>query len=129
MLAPIALLKPQGACPGVNMEANTGPNAVHEPTRAEIDALETAAVIEFGASWCGHCRAAQPLIAQAFAEHPRVDHIRIEDGPGRRLGRSFGVKLWPTLIFLSRGEEVERLVRPAGAEAIARALARIAGTP
>ena len=104
-------------------------NAAPEPLRAEIDAIEGAVVVEFGASYCGHCRAAQPLIAAALANHPQVRHIRIEDGPGRRLGRSFRVKLWPTLVFLRQGRELARLVRPGDAEAIAQALAQIDGAP
>lgn len=99
-----------------------------EPSRAEVDELAGPCVIEFGAPWCGHCIAAQPLIASAFASHPQVRHLRIEDGPGRRLGRSFRVKLWPTLIFLLQGREVARLVRPADASAIAQALAQIDAT-
>ncbi|WP_019142935.1 thioredoxin family protein [Noviherbaspirillum massiliense] len=96
-----------------------------EPTRAEIDTLDSPTVLEFGAPWCGYCQAAQPLLASAFAHHPGVRHIKIEDGKGRPLGRSFRVKLWPTLIFLDRGREVERLVRPTDAEMIREALARI----
>ena len=96
-----------------------------EPSRKEIDALEKPAVIEFGTAWCGHCQAAQPLIASALANHPKVQQIRIEDGPGRRLGRSFGVKLWPTLIFLHQGKECARLVRPADSSAVEHALALI----
>lgn len=96
-----------------------------EPSREQIDALEQAAVIEFGASWCGICTGARAAIDQALAGHPGVRHIRIEDGPGRRLGRSFGVKLWPTLVFLRAGREVERLVRPGDAATIAQALARL----
>jgi len=99
-----------------------------EPARDEIDTLGGPVLIEFGAPWCEHCQAAQPLIRQALADHARVRRIRIEDGPGRRLGRSFFVKLWPTLIFLQSGREIERLVRPEGVEAIRRALARIDGT-
>ncbi len=106
------------------MEANPR-FAENEPSREEIDALETPVVIEFGASWCTHCMAAQPLIVAALATHPEVGHVKIEDGPGRRLGRSFRVKLWPTLIFMRQGSEVERLVRPADAEAIKQALALI----
>ena len=83
-----------------------------EPTRAEIDALEGAAVVEFGAPWCGFCQAAQPLLAAALAAHPAVRHFKIEDGKGRPLGRSFRVTLWPTLIFLRDGVEVARVVRP-----------------
>lgn len=99
--------------------------AAVEPRRSEIDALEGPAVVEFGSPWCGYCRRAQPLIASAFAGHPRVRHIKVADASGRRLGRSFGVKLWPTLVFLRDGKEVTRLVRPADAEAIRERLAQI----
>lgn len=92
--------------------------AAKEPTRAEIDALTEPAILEFGAPWCGYCRAAQPLLAAAFEQYPAVRHIKIEDGRGRRLGRSFRVKLWPTLIFMRNGEEIERLVRPDNIELI-----------
>lgn len=103
--------------------------ATVEPPRAEIDTLAGPALVEFGAPWCGHCQAAQPLLATALAAHSRVRHIKIEDGRGRRLGRSFGVKLWPTLVFLNDGKEVARLVRPEDAESIARALAQIDAGP
>lgn len=68
---------------------------------------------------------AQPLIGAALAGRPRVRHVRVEDGPGRRLGRSFGVKLWPTLIFVLQGREQSRLVRPTDVKDIAQALAQI----
>jgi thioredoxin 1 len=54
-----------------------------------------------------------------------VRHIKVADASGKRLGRSFGVKLWPTLLFLSDGKEVARLVRPRDGGAIREALARI----
>jgi thioredoxin 1 len=96
-----------------------------EPKRSDIDALSGPALLEFGTSWCGHCRRAQPLIARALSAHPRVRHIKVEDASGKRLGRSFQVKLWPTLVFLKDGKEIEKLVRPASVENIERALAAI----
>jgi thioredoxin 1 len=96
-----------------------------EPERAELDRLEGPTVVEFGSPWCGYCRAAQPSIATAFAEHPGVRHFKIADASGKRLGRSFGIKLWPTLVFLRDGKEVARLVRPRDAQAIGAALGRI----
>ena len=93
-----------------------------EPKRAELDQLKGATVVEFGSPWCGYCRRAQPLIAEAFVEHPAVRHLKIADASGKRLGRSFGVKLWPTLVFLKDGKELARLVRPGDAKAIREAL-------
>jgi thioredoxin 1 len=99
--------------------------SVDEPARAEVDALPGAAVVQFGSNTCGYCRAAQPLIEEAFAAHPGMRRIKIEDGKGRPLGRSFRVKLWPTLIFLKDGKEVQRVVRPTDTEAMKAALVQI----
>ncbi|ANQ85833.1 putative thioredoxin-disulfide reductase [Azoarcus olearius] len=95
------------------------------PDRAELDALGGPVLVEFGTNWCGFCRAAQAPLAQAYADHPEVRHVKVEDGPGRRLGRSFGVKLWPTLVFMRDGKELARVVRPVDASEIADGFARI----
>ena len=99
--------------------------AAIEPARTEVDLFDGPSVIEFGSPWCGYCRAAQPLLGSAFADHPRVRHIKIVDGSGCPLGRSFKIKLWPTLVFLSNGREIARLVRPGDASTIRLALAQI----
>lgn len=98
-----------------------------EPARAAVDALQGLTLLEFGAPWCGHCRAAQSLLAEVLASRDTLRHLKIEDGPGRPLGRSFRVKLWPTLILLREGEELARLVRPTNAGEIQQALDRATG--
>lgn len=95
------------------------------PTRAEVDALRGAVVLEFGADWCPICQAARPHIAEALAAGPSVRRIKVADGKGKPLGRSFAVKLWPTLVFLKDGAEVARAVRPASAEAVRQGLAAL----
>lgn len=100
-----------------------------DPPRTEIDALREPTLLEFGSNTCGICARTTPHIAAALAAHPDVAHIRLEDGRNRKLGRTFGVKLWPTLVFLSSGREVARLVRPADTASIEDELARLkAGT-
>jgi thioredoxin 1 len=92
------------------------------PTRAEVDALPGLTLLEFGTGWCGHCRAAQPALAEVLAQHALWRHIQVEDGPGYALGRSFRIKLWPTLVLLRDGQEVARLVRATQAADISAAL-------
>ena len=91
-------------------------SAIEAPSLTEVQALPGLTLLEFGTEWCGHCRAAQPLIAQALATQAPWRHLKIEDGPGRALGRSYSVKLWPTLILLQSGHEVARVVRPRAVE-------------
>jgi len=101
------------------------PYSTEEPARADVDAMAGSTVLEFGANWCGICQAAEPVIGDALAAHPPLRHLRIEDARGRPLGRTFAVKLWPTLVMLQDGREVARVVRPGSAREIAEALARL----
>ena len=97
------------------------------PSRADVEALRGLTLLEFGTDWCGHCRAAQTPVTQALTQQPQWQHIKVEDGSGRALGRSYRVKLWPTLVLLKDGQEVARLVRPTQAADIAQALQQAAG--
>lgn len=97
------------------------------PTREEVDASEGPLLLEFGTDWCGICQGAASTIAKSLQDFPDVPHIKVEDGPGRRLGRSFTVKLWPTLIFLRDGVEIARAVRPNTREEIVTKLDQISG--
>ena len=95
---------------------------IEAPLRAEVDALPGLTLLEFGTGWCGHCRAAQSVVAEVLALYPQWRHLKIEDGSGRALGRSFGVRRWPTLVLLQDGQELARWVRPAAASQITAAL-------
>lgn len=85
-----------------------------QPTRDEIDATTGLVGLEFGQNWCGYCRGAKPHLDAALADRPDVRRVKAADGKGVPLGRSFGIKLWPTLILLRDGVEVGRVVRPEG---------------
>ena len=95
---------------------------IEAPSRAEVNALRGLTLLEFGTEWCGHCRAAQALLKQALAVQPQWHHLKVEDGPGRALGRSYQVKRWPTLIVLRDGQEIGRLVRPTAMQEVINAL-------
>ncbi|MCB1915549.1 MAG: thioredoxin family protein [Rhodocyclaceae bacterium] len=94
------------------MTSNYTPDPID---RARIDGADGPLLLDFGTDWCGWCRRARRLVDEFAAAHPSLLHVRIEDGPGRRLGRRFRVKHWPTLVLLADGGELARVVRPGAA--------------
>ena len=96
-----------------------------QPTREQVDQLAGATILQFGTNWCGVCQAAQPVIEAALSGHTELRRLIVEDGPGLPLGRSFRVKLWPTLIFLRDGRELARVVRPRAVAEIETALTQL----
>ena len=92
------------------------------PDRTAVETWIGPAVLEFGADWCPICQGAASLIAEAVGG---VRHVKVADGKGKPLGRSFAVKLWPTIVFLKDGVEAARVVRPTDADEVRRGLAAI----
>lgn len=82
------------------------------PEPAAVQAMRGVVLLDFGTDWCGHCLAARGAVDAWTHAHDGIDHLRIEDGRGRPLGRAFRVKLWPTLVLLRDGHEIARVVRP-----------------
>jgi len=96
-----------------------------EPSRAGIEKTKGPLVLEFGTPWCGYCRALQPALKSVLSDRPELPHLKVEDGPGCPLGRSFMVTLWPTLVLLHDGHEVARAVRPETPSQLERAFDKL----
>jgi thioredoxin 1 len=82
------------------------------PEPATVEAMPGLVLLDFGTDWCGHCMAARAAVDAWIRGHVGIEHLRVEDGRGRPLGRAYRVKLWPTLVLLRDGEEIARVVRP-----------------
>jgi thioredoxin 1 len=82
------------------------------PTREQLNQRNGPVLVEFGTAWCGHCTAAAPLVKSCMSRYPGIEHVKVEDGSGRPLGRSFQVRLWPNFVFMRDGEVVLQLARP-----------------
>ena len=81
------------------------------PERDQLDRSQGKILLEFGAEYCPHCQVVQALVADKMSGND-IPHFKIADGKGRKLGRSFGVKLWPNFVMMHRGSVVEQLARP-----------------
>src|SRR4051812_27888444 len=93
-------------------QSDLSSSGLTEPRREDIDRMTGPVLLEFGARWCGYCQALAPQLQGLLREFRQVRHIQVEDGKGRPLGRSFQVKLWPTLVFLRDGQVRAKAVRP-----------------
>ena len=88
------------------------------PEREELESLSGVTLIIFGASWCGFCQTFLRWFVPLLTELEGMTEFRgercywIEDGPGKRLGRSFQVRLWPTVVVLFDGQTRAKFVRP-----------------
>lgn len=82
------------------------------PAFEDLADLPGLVAVEFGVDWCPHCQSAQPLLREALQGRRDITHIKVEDGPGRTLGRHFQVKQWPTLVIMRQGQELGRTTRP-----------------
>jgi thioredoxin 1 len=113
------------------------PYTSDHPSRAMVEAMPGNVVIEFGVDWCPHCQqaagpvsmalaaAGAPLNLGVAAAANTLQYLRLEDERVRPLGRSFKVKLWPTLLFLRDGVEVARVVRPTTAAEVMAGLEQL----
>jgi thioredoxin 1 len=82
------------------------------PDRAAVEAMAGLVLLDFGTDWCGHCIDARAPVEAWLDGQDGIEHLRVEDGRGRVLGRAYRVKLWPTLVLLRDGHEIARVVRP-----------------
>ncbi|MCP3901303.1 MAG: thioredoxin [Desulfobacteraceae bacterium] len=70
-----------------------------------------AALVDFSASWCGPCKAMEPIIKTMINKYKdKVSIIEIDIDTHKKLATSYMVQSIPTLIFFRDGLEVKRLV-------------------
>jgi len=65
-----------------------------------------AAMVEFYAPWCGHCKHLEPeydKVGDAFADSKDVLIGKVDADAHRELGEQFGVQGFPTLKFFPKG--------------------------
>ena len=68
-------------------------------------------LVDFGAAWCGPCKAQSPVIkkvAEKFEGRAAVKEVDIDRN--RDLAMDLGIQSVPTLIVFKDGREVERFI-------------------
>lgn len=69
--------------------------------------IETEAVVDFYATWCGPCKMFGPIFEETSNE-TNINFIKLDVDKTPEIAREYGVMTIPTIILFKDGKEVKR---------------------
>lgn len=88
--------------------------AAYIQDEAEFDALlstESLFVVDCTATWCGPCKLIAPLIDQLADEYSaRVKVLKLDLDANKEVGKRYGIRSIPAVMFFAQGEIAETLI-------------------
>jgi thioredoxin 1 len=99
-----------------------------DPSKFESEVIQSSipVVVDFGATWCGPCKALAPQIdklAAAYGGKAKVFGMDVDKA--NALATKYGIRSVPTVIFFKNGAESARIVGLVPYEQIEKKLAAI----
>ena len=77
----------------------------------EVCKEEKVTLVDFWATWCGHCRKLSPLLDDLSVEYEgKVKFVKIKADENLQTAQKYSISGVPCLLVFKNGEPVERMV-------------------
>jgi thioredoxin 1 len=87
------------------------PAFTDENFETEVKKSDVPVLVDFGAEWCGPCRALAPIVEELATEfHGRLKVGTVDIDRARGVASQFGIMSVPTLLFFKGGRQVDKVV-------------------
>ena len=67
-------------------------------------------LIDFGATWCGPCKAIAPFFNSLKEKYPSIKFLKIDIDENQEMARKYNINNIPAFILFKDGLEEDRLV-------------------